>query len=125
MQDVVFVSLVQAGQMLGAGTLMAFYNWRLFLVIVAMAPALFFINRFFSKRISQASRMLQESFSRITATVAESVKRIQVTQGFAREERNATLFRELIRDHSGYSSFSWPTCSSRPIPALEKSSPAR
>lgn len=101
-QNVLFVTMVQVGQMLGAGTLMAYYNWRLFLVIVAMTPALFFINRYFSKRISQASRMLQESFSRVTATVAESVKGIQVTQGFAREERNSTLFRELIRDHSGY-----------------------
>jgi ATP-binding cassette subfamily B protein len=101
-QNVLFVSLVQAGQMLGAGALMAYYNWKLFLVIVAMAPALFFINRYFSKRISQASRMLQESFSRVTATVAESVKGIQVTQGFAREDRNSTLFRELIKDHSGY-----------------------
>lgn len=101
-QNVLFVSLVQVGQMLGAGTLMAYYNWKLFLVIVAMTPALFFINRYFSKRISQASRMLQESFSRVTATVAESVKGIQVTQGFAREDRNSTLFRELIKDHSGY-----------------------
>ena len=32
----------------------------------------------------------------------ESVKGIQVTQGFARESRNAELFRDLIRDHSGY-----------------------
>ncbi len=101
-QNVLFVSLVQLGQMIGAGTLMAYYNWRLFLVIVAMTPALFFINRYFSKRISQASRMLQESFARVTATVAESVKGIQVTQGFAREDRNSTLFRELIKDHSGY-----------------------
>jgi ATP-binding cassette subfamily B protein len=101
-QNVLFVSLVQAGQMLGAGTLMVYYNWKLFLVIVAMTPALFFINRYFSKRISLASRMLQESFSRVTATVAESVKGIQVTQGFAREDRNSSLFRELIKDHSGY-----------------------
>lgn len=101
-QNVLFVSLVQAGQMIGAGVLMAYYNWKLFLVIVAMAPALFYINRYFSKRIGLASRMLQESFSRVTATVAESVKGIQVTQGFAREERNSSLFRDLIKDHSGY-----------------------
>lgn len=101
-QNVLFVSLVQGGQMLGAGALMAYYNWKLFSVIVFLSPIVYFINRHFSRRIGHASRLLQESFSRVTATVAESVKGIQVTQGFAREERNAELFRDLIRDHSGY-----------------------
>ncbi len=101
-QNVLFVSLVQGGQMIGAGAVMAYYNWKLFSVIVALSPLVYFINRHFSRRIGHASRLLQESFSRVTATVAESVKGIQVTQGFAREERNAELFRDLIRDHSGY-----------------------
>ncbi len=101
-QNVIFVSLVQFGQMIGSGILMAYYNWVLFLVIAGMAPVIFLINRYFSRRIGESSRLLQASFSRVTATVAESVKGIQVTQGFAREERNADLFRELIKDHSGY-----------------------
>jgi len=101
-QNVLFVSLVQGGQMIGSGILMAYYNWRLFSVILAMAPVLYLINEYFRGRIAHASRRVQESFSRVTATVAESVRGIQVTQGFAREERNANLFRDLIRDHSGY-----------------------
>ena len=101
-QNVIFVSLVQGGQMIVSGAMMAWYNWKLFSVIVALSPIFYFINRYFSKRISYASRLLQESFSRVTATVAESVKGIHVTQGFARETRNANLFRDLIRDHSGY-----------------------
>ncbi|MCC5834183.1 MAG: ABC transporter ATP-binding protein [Opitutales bacterium] len=101
-QNVIFVSLVQFGQMIGSGILMAYYNFVLFLIIAGMAPIIFLINRYFSRRIGESSRLLQASFSRVTATVAESVKGIQVTQGFAREERNADLFRELIKDHSGY-----------------------
>lgn len=101
-QNVLFVSIVQLGQMLGCGVLMAWYNWRLFLVVLLMAPAIYAINKYFHKRIGRASRVLQESFSRVTATVAESVKGIQVTQGFAREQVNAGLFRQLIADHSGY-----------------------
>lgn len=101
-QNVIFVSLVQLGQMIGSGILMAYYNLVLFLIIAGMAPVIFLINRYFSRRIGESSRLLQASFSRVTATVAESVKGIQVTQGFAREERNADLFRELIKDHSGY-----------------------
>lgn len=101
-QNVIFVSLVQIGQMIGSGILMAYYNFVLFMIIAGMAPVLYLINRYFSRRIGESSRLLQASFSRVTATVAESVKGIQVTQGFAREERNADMFRELIRDHSGY-----------------------
>lgn len=101
-QNVLFVSLVQGGQMIGAGALMAWYNWKLFCMILAMAPVLYAINRYFSQRIADASRVLQESMSRVTATVAESVKGIQVTQGFAREDYNSELFRTLSRDHSGY-----------------------
>ena len=101
-QNVIFVSLVQIGQMIGSGVLMAYYNFALFLIIAGMAPVIFLINRYFSRRIGESSRLLQASFSRVTATVAESVKGIQVTQGFAREERNADMFRELIKDHSGY-----------------------
>jgi ABC-type multidrug transport system fused ATPase/permease subunit len=101
-QNVIFVSLVQIGQMVISGALMAWYNWKLFGVIVALSPLFYGINRYFGRRIGESSRLLQESFSRVTATVAESVKGIQVTQGFARESRNAELFRDLIRDHSGY-----------------------
>ncbi|MGE9289614.1 MAG: ABC transporter ATP-binding protein [Puniceicoccales bacterium] len=101
-QSVLFVSLVQLGQMLISGVLMAFYNWILFLALLGMTPIVWFINRYFRRRISHSSRNLQESFSRVTATVAESVQGIHVTQGFAREETNAGLFRRLIADHSGY-----------------------
>jgi len=101
-QSVLFISLVQFGQMLISGALMAIYNWVLFLALLGMTPIIWGINRFFRKRISQSSRNLQESFSRVTATVAESVRGIQVTQGFSREQTNAGLFRRLIADHSGY-----------------------
>jgi ATP-binding cassette subfamily B protein len=41
-----------------------------------------------------------ESFSRVTATLAESVTGIRVTQGFVRQDINGGLFRSLIYDHS-------------------------
>jgi len=101
-QSVLFISLVQFGQMIFSGILMALYNWILFLALLGMTPILWAINHFFRKRISRASSNLQESFSRVTATVAESVRGIHVTQGFVREKTNAGLFRRLIADHSGY-----------------------
>jgi len=100
-QNVLFISLVQGGQMLGSGVLMAWYDWRLFSVILAMAPVLYGVNRYFQKRIGEQSRAIQASFSLVTASIAESVKGIRVTQGFSRETVNADLFRRLVDDHSG------------------------
>ena len=101
-QDVLFVSLVQGGQMFFAGLAILYYDWVMFLVLLAMAPALWILNRHFRKRLSNAYRAVQESYSRVSSTLTESVKGIRVTQGFARQELNASFFRELVTDHSRY-----------------------
>lgn len=101
-QNVLFVSMVQGAQMLGAAVFMAWYNWRLFLAIVLMSPLMYLVHHIFRRRISDAARALQASFSRVTASLAESVKGIRVTQGFVREEINAGLFTRLVEDHSRY-----------------------
>jgi ATP-binding cassette subfamily B protein len=102
-QDVLFVSAIQAGQMVFAAVVMAYCDWVLFLVVLAMAPALWIINRHFRFKLSHYSRASAESFSRVTATLAESVNGIRVTQGFVRQQTNAGLFRSLLADHSRYS----------------------
>jgi len=99
-QDVAFVTSVQAGQMIVCALLMWWYDWPLFLVVVAMAPVLVALNYHFRRTLSRANRMVQESWSRVTATIAESVTGIRVTQGFVRQEVNAGLFSNLIIDHS-------------------------
>lgn len=101
-QDIVFVSLVQGGQMIVSALLMLWIDWALFLVLLAIAPVVWLINQHFKTRLSEAHRRMQESFSRVTATLAESVGGIRVTQGFVREEVNAGMFRELVADHSRY-----------------------
>jgi ABC-type multidrug transport system fused ATPase/permease subunit len=101
-QDVLFVTLVQTGQMVIAAVVMCYYDWVLFLMLLAMGPFLFGMNYYFRRRLSRIHRSLQESFSRVTATLAESVSGIRVTQGFARERLNAGLFSELVADHAGY-----------------------
>jgi ATP-binding cassette subfamily B protein len=101
-QDVAFASTVQLGQMLFAACVMAACDWELFLVVLAMAPVLWLVNNHFRMKVSRLSRASQESFSRVTATLAESVTGIRVTQGFVREQVNAGLFRSLLNDHSRY-----------------------
>ncbi|WP_404424514.1 ABC transporter ATP-binding protein [Nibricoccus sp. IMCC34717] len=101
-QDVFFVSIVQVGQMFFAAAVMAWTDWRLFLVVLGLAPVLYYLNQHFRVQLSRDSRAAHESFSRVTATLAESVNGIRVTQGFVRQETNAGLFRQLLADHSRY-----------------------
>lgn len=101
-QDVLFVCVIQAGSMLFAAIVMAWSDWTMFLVVAAMAPVLWFINRHFRMQLSRHSRSASESFSRVTATLAESVGGMRVTQGFVRQETNLGLFRGLLADHAKY-----------------------
>ncbi len=101
-QDVAFVSIVQFGGMLVAAIVMAWKDWPMFLVVAAMAPILWLINNHFRMQLSQQSRSASESFSRVTATLAESVGGMRVTQGFVRQETNLGLFRSLLADHARY-----------------------
>lgn len=101
-QDVLFVSLVQGGQMIIAAAVMAWYDLPLLMVVLAISPIVWLIGRVMRNRLSQAYRDVQESFSRVTATIAESVAVIRVTQALAREETNADMFRRLTVDHAEY-----------------------
>ena len=117
-QDVVFISIVQAGQMLVSAIFMFLADRVLFFVMMAMAPIIWALNRAFRNKLSMAQREAQESFSRITATLAESVGGIRVTQGFVREDVNGGLFRDLLYDHSRYN-MSLARTSAAFLPLLE------
>lgn len=117
-QNVLFVSLVQLGQMVGCAVLMALEDWRLFLLVLGIAPIVWGMNLYFRKRLSQAYRNQSDSFSRITATMAESVGGIRVTQSFGRERLNADHFRALVEDHARYN-FAAARLSGTFLPLLE------
>ncbi len=102
MQDVLFISVVQFGQMLFTAVVMLWCDRVMFLLVLSMAPILAVVNNHFRMKLSVLSRASQESFSRVTATLAESVNGIRVTQGFVRQDTNAGLFRSLLSDHSRY-----------------------
>ena len=101
-QDVAPVTTIQFGQMIFSAVAMACWDWRMFLVVLAMAPILWLVNNHFRMKFSRLTRAAHDSFSRVTATLAESVNGIRVTQGFVRQETNAGLFRSLLTDHSRY-----------------------
>ena len=101
-QDVLFVTVIQFGSMVFSAAVMFYTDKVLFLVVLALAPVLWLLNRHFRVKLSKYSRASQESFSRVTATLAESVNGIRVTQSFVRQQTNAGLFRNLLADHARY-----------------------
>ena len=102
-QDVLFVSLVQLGQMCVAAAAMLWYDGVLFLIVLGLAPVIWLINWQFHRRLSVTLRQMRESFSRVVATLAESVVGVRVTQGYVRQDENARIFHDLAADHSRYS----------------------
>lgn len=96
-QNNFFITFVSLGQMGCAAALMLWANPSLFLVLLAIVPCLLLVHGFFRGKILHASRVQQETFSRVTSALAETVQGIRVTQGFAREDTNAGIFTRLVR----------------------------
>jgi ATP-binding cassette subfamily B protein len=98
-QDVAFVLVVQGLQMTTSAVLMAWYDWKLFSLMVVMAPVIWVLNENYRQEMSRRLRKVQESWSRVSSTLAESVSGIRVTQAFVRHEVNSGFFQRLIDVH--------------------------
>lgn len=98
-QDVAFVLVVQGLQMAVSAALMAWYDWKLFSLMVLLAPVIWFVNKNYQYEMARRVRKVQESWSRVSSTLAESVSGIRVTQAFVRHEVNADFFQKLIDVH--------------------------
>ena len=101
-QDVFYVSLVQLIQMLLAAAAMIWFDRLLFLILLVLVPVIRWINQCFHLRLSAALRNMRESYSRVTATLVESIVGIRVSQAFCRESMNLTAFKQLTADHSAW-----------------------
>ncbi len=98
-QDVAFVLVVQGLQMAVSAALMAWYNWKLFSLMVMLAPIIWVVNENYRREMSRRLRKVQESWSRVASTLAESVSGIRVTQAFVRQDVNSGFFQRLIDMH--------------------------
>jgi ATP-binding cassette subfamily B protein len=98
-QEVAFVLVVQGLQMTTSAVLMAWYDWKLFSLMVFLVPIIWFVNENYRQEMSRRLRKVQESWSRVASTLAESVSGIRVTQAFVRHDVNAGFFQKLIDVH--------------------------
>ena len=95
MQQVFFFSILAIGQMVAAAGLMLYYNWALFLLLLGVGPLVWLTNRHFHPRLSRLSRAAAESSSRLTGSLAESIRGIRVIQSFTRQARGQAIYDGL------------------------------
>jgi ATP-binding cassette subfamily B protein len=98
-QDVVFIVTVQALQMTGSALLMAWYDWKLFSLMLLLVPMIWLVNARYRREMSGRLRKVQQSWSHLSSTLAESVGGIRVTQAFVRQDVNSGFFRKLVAVH--------------------------
>jgi ATP-binding cassette subfamily B protein len=98
-QDVAFVLVVQGLQMVVSAALMAWYDWKLFSLMLLLVPIIWLVNKNYQFEMARRMRRMQESWSRVSSTLAESVGGIRVTQAFVRHEVNADFFTKLVNVH--------------------------
>lgn len=117
-ENAVFVAMVNVGTIICSAAVMLWIDPTLFCFVLMMSPIYYLAYHYFRRRMSDAQRAAQESFSRLTGTLAESVAGIRVTQGFVRQDVNAEMFSELVLDHSGYN-LGYSRAAGRFTPILE------
>lgn len=83
-----------------SGASMAWYSWKLSLVLVILVPPLLIASEVFRRKGIVAYRKCRESLAVLTVNVAESISGIKVTQGFARESRNLVAYSGLAERHA-------------------------
>ncbi len=67
--------------------------------MLTLAPAIWALNERYRREMAQRLRKVQETWSRLSSTLAESVGGIRVTQAFVRQDINADFFRKLVTAH--------------------------
>jgi len=70
----------------GMLAVMFYMNWRFTLVGLSVAPPMFLLVYFYTKRIKKASRLVKKREGELLSGVAEKLTSIQVVQAFARED---------------------------------------
>ena len=78
--------VVQLLTLVGMIGVMFYINWRFTLVALSVAPVLFLVVYFYSRKIKKASRAVRKKESEMLSGVAEMLSSIQVVQAFARED---------------------------------------
>jgi subfamily B ATP-binding cassette protein MsbA len=78
--------------LLGIVGVMFYLNWRFTLISLSIAPVLFLVVYFFTRRIKKASRDMRKKESELVSIVEEVFSSIRVVKAFAREDYEERRF---------------------------------
>lgn len=92
--------LVSVVQIFYALAVMFYYDLVLGAIVLAAAPFLYAASWRLRTETSRRYRVVQESYSLITANLAESISGMRVTQAFNRERPNRSMFDRLCDLHA-------------------------
>jgi ATP-binding cassette subfamily B protein len=84
--------LVNALTLVGMIGVMFYINWRFTLIALSVAPALFLVVFYFTRRIKKASRAVRKKESELLSVVEEVLTSIRVVKAFAREDYEQRRF---------------------------------
>jgi subfamily B ATP-binding cassette protein MsbA len=92
----IVVNVLTLAGMMGV---MFYINWRFTLLSLSVAPLLFFVVYFYTRRIKKASRAVKKKESELLSGVSEVLSSIHVVQAFARENYEERRFEWESRQH--------------------------
>jgi subfamily B ATP-binding cassette protein MsbA len=84
--------LVNVLTLVGMIGVMFYINWRFTLIALSIAPGLFLVVYYYTRRIKRASRAVRKKESELLSVVAEVLTSIRVVQAFAREDYEQQRF---------------------------------
>ncbi len=84
--------IVNVLTLLGMIGVMFYINWRFTLIALSVAPILFVVVYFFTRRIKKSSRDVRKKESELTSVVQEVLTSIRVVKAFAREDYEQERF---------------------------------
>jgi subfamily B ATP-binding cassette protein MsbA len=79
---------------------MFYYNWRFTLLALSVAPALFAVVYFYTRRIKKAARAVKKKETELMSSVDEVLSSIHVVQAFARENYEDRRFEWESRQNA-------------------------
>jgi ATP-binding cassette subfamily B protein len=84
--------LVNLLTLMGMTAVMFYINWRFTLIALSIAPALFVVVYFFTRRIKKASRAVRKKESELLSVAEEVLTSARVVKAFAREDFEVSRF---------------------------------
>ena len=70
-------------------------DWRVACAILWLGPVVYFMNRFYRKRIGTQYRVVREHFTRVTTNLVENINGMRVVTAYNRQEDNLSHFNGL------------------------------